>query len=341
VFDANQRLEALPEPFEVGQAHAVNNDAADNAQGWINKPAVQALADEQPFSSAPAHGWTQLLPQHLESQTFNTADAQAPVSLPPIEAIPPAPRKRRLLNDLSDSTAIISSENHGQVVHLIDADTSVDESAESLGVRPASVDAQSMERRKRRREKKQAALQAQGLLEVKPKRASAQSAVIDRSSTAVAALMTLCVLLGVVMILQLVLAARYVIVDNVPFSKPLLAKLCEPLHCRVEPAVWLSPLNLDALSLSKLNTNAGINAVLTPYRMQATVRNTSHLTIQTPDIELAISDAQGRLLARRMIPAKLVGGQTTLPANSDWQIDSTLLLDPQTIGYTARLVYSP
>jgi SLAP domain-containing protein len=98
-------------------------------------------------------------------------------------------------------------------------------------------------------------------------------------------------------------------------------------------------LTLDALSLTKTNLLASTNNDLQAYRIQATIRNSSQLTIQTPDIELTASNAQGNVIARRTFSAQQLGAAPTLPANSDWLIDSSLQLDAQTVGYTARLVY--
>jgi hypothetical protein len=155
------------------------------------------------------------------------------------------------------------------------------------------------------------------------------------------------VLAGLAAGLQLLLMGRFALADALPSIKPLLSQVCTYAGCSIEPAAWLQPLSLDALTLSTPSKQSGapdLGSGLQSYRIQATVRNNSQLAVKKPDIELTISNVQGAVIARKTIAASSFAAQpveTTIKPGMDWLIDAVVLLDEQTVGYTARLVYLP
>ncbi len=304
VFDANKRLETLPDNFVLDpqpQTPAINL----SANGWINKPAVKALVNPADLTVKSQQAWTDLIaPSYLEEQANKAHDtAQA-------TAIEQTPAKAKQ-----------------------------SASAQTLTEKPDTA---------KRRDKSARSPASQ----LKPAKAASagDSAITATASTTsttstvkTAMLVALCVLAAIAALSQGLVAARYVLADSVPWSKPLLTQLCKPFKCALEPAAWLQPLNLDALSLNKLPRAASAN--LQAYQMLATVRNSSHLAVKAPDIELTISNGLGQVLSLRSLPAAALStaGKTAsvIAPNTDWLIDTTLLLDEQTVGYTARLVYLP
>jgi predicted Zn finger-like uncharacterized protein len=293
VFDANTRLESLPEVVQMD----VQDDEI-KPQDWINKPAVVALTTPQVESKgANKESWSELLlPFGVKTQA--TRDAR----------------------ELTQS------------VHYV-------------GTQPPSA-AATVAKAAKRHEPSKAKTSDSNSRQTKLDLHGAKDASDERFNTGLkktkgmsALLATLCIVALLAIIAQLMVLGRFLIADKVPELKPILTQLCEPLHCKVEPANWLAPLTLDALSLSKLN--AATSSDMQPYRVQATVRNSSQLSIKTPNIELTVSNAQGNTIARKTLSPQQLGGAKTLSPNSDWVIDGVLLMDQQTVGYTARLVYLP
>lgn len=150
-------------------------------------------------------------------------------------------------------------------------------------------------------------------------------------------------LLGVTLLLQILLWVRYPVMNTLPVTTVVFKHLCSVTGCIYTPAVWLKPLSLDGISLNKLPDNTSTTAGMATYRMQATIRNTSHLDIRSPDIELTISTLEGAILAKKILPAYVFppvpASLGSIPANTDWIIDIPINLDENTINYAARMVY--
>jgi predicted Zn finger-like uncharacterized protein len=348
VFDANTRLESLQENGELGRPGIIQPGIDPNSpEGWINKPAVLALSGQETLGTTPDKGWTELLPPNIQHQTgASTSDAQRADN--PLTAIVDPEGKLRIVPDFSGSTAIINSENSGGEVHLATDGMPWEALPQSFQTPAPTLNTESFatpsksQVSKKRSASRPAAERTKAKREQKKRRSKAATKPSKAWSKALSATMFgLCVVAFCALALQLIVAARYQIADAMAASKPLLEQLCAPLECDLEPAVWLAPQTLDALSLNKINPYSQSTADMQPYRMQATVRNSSQLRVRTPDIELTISNAQGTVIARKTLSAKQLGSEPTLAPNSDWIIDSNLLLDQQTIGYTARLVYLP
>jgi predicted Zn finger-like uncharacterized protein len=358
VFDANTRLEAI-----VDVPAPLDNIAEESSpEAWYNKPAAQALVDAsgQPRSPHDDPQWTQMQPPsmgqsaaettptgfkrggntHVSRGVMNSQNAGGEVTL-----------TRRALSD-AEASGLVGRFDHSERYREIDTD--------DLAAMQAA--AQQAERRKRRAEKKraqaQAALDAQASLSLDDKANSAintnpQPAALKAQPLPNTALwrtlgqwltVLLSVLAGLAAAAQLLLMGRFAIADSMPVTRPLLAQACAYAGCAIEPAMWLQPLSLDALTLSKPNSAAASSNGLQTYRMQATVRNSSQLLVKKPDIELTISNVQGAVIARKTIAASSFSAQSveaTIKPSSDWLIDAALQLDEQTVGYTARVVYLP
>ncbi len=410
VFDANIRLEAIVDDAQHQTIIVDAPDEGVSSQAWINKPAVQALvgASSNPL---PDLAWTQiqdnagkdrLTTQHRKSER-KTRIRQDPRTSESTSVL----RKRNTepANTLATPTSqILSAFNDSERYKHLDSD-------DVLAMQAAARQQERRQRRaEKKRAGLQAALDLdsagepqatttkQGLFgslmlkkwfQKPSKRAlshtpqhharskhvhhTVQSVGVSLSLAGLQKTVLLCVLtlaaLGVA--LQTLTLSRYLLADAWPMTKPALNKLCQYANCTVEPAIWLQPLSLDALSLSKLAANQTQTLGMQAYRVQATVRNSSHLWVIKPDIELTISNAQSSVIARRTLPASwfknnlndlnsssLSTAEPLLEANSplqaqgqthknaikpgtDWQIDTVLILDEQTVGYTARVVYLP
>ncbi len=361
VFDANTHLEIIIDestPF----IDLINEPSADS---WYNKPAAQALvnASGQSRLTADDPQWTQMQPQSIAQNS---------------SIKPPSATKRRA--NTHSSRGVMSSQNAGGEVTLTRRSLNIEQINALAGkfqsskrYREIDVDdlaamqaaEQQLERRKRRAEKKraqvQAKLDAQASLCLDDKEHSEINANLQRtepelpgqSNTALWLdigrwlTVVVSVLAGLAAALQLLLMGRFALADALPSIKPLLSQVCAHAGCSIEPAAWLQPLNLDALTLSTPSKQGGVAFVgngLQSYRIQATVRNNSQLVVKKPDIELTISNVQGAVIARKTIAANSFATQpaeTIIKPGMDWLIDAVVQLDEQTVGYTARVVYLP
>jgi predicted Zn finger-like uncharacterized protein len=300
VFDANTRLESLPEeaPADTQPSDEIR------PQDWINKPAVVALTTPQAKSNGVKNeSWSELL-LPIGAKTQAAKDArELTQSVHYVGTQPPSVRA-----SVEKEAKDVKAAKRREPPKVQTSDSSRRQTTLDLHHESDSSDAPS-------------------------------SAGLKKTKKVNAVLAVLCILALLAIIAQLMVVGRFMMADKAPELKPILTQLCEPLHCTVEPATWLAPLTLDALSLSKLS--AATSAEMQPYRVQATVRNSSQLSIKTPHIELTVSNAQGSTIARKTLTPAQLGGAKALAPNSDWVIDSVLLMDQQTVGYTARLVYLP
>jgi len=96
--------------------------------------------------------------------------------------------------------------------------------------------------------------------------------------------------------LQVSLHFRDAIAATWPPSQPLLAALCEPLGCRVQPLRRIHALVVDGSALNRSADGSG-------YRLEVLLRNRDAVPVALPAIDLQLSDASGAVLARRVLSA--------------------------------------
>jgi hypothetical protein len=333
VFDANTRLEAVVDtPAPLSDA-----TQESSAEAWYNKPAAQALVDAKSNSKAVKDDvqWTKALGS---KGVLNSQNAGGEVTL--------------------SSPSLSDDQKDKQIGKFDDSERYKEIDIDDLMAMQAT--AKQTDRRKRRAEKKRVLAKAKRDVQASlslddkdptnfvtnPTNATSAQTASSSSSVGRALTLWLTVLLsitaGLAAAAQLLLISRLAIADSLPMSKPVLSQACVIANCTIEPAAWLQPLSLDALTLSKSSTAAPSNNGLQTYRMLATVRNSSQLRIQKPDIELTISHVNGAVIARKTIAARSLtpDPNATINPGADWQIDAVLQLDEQTVGYTARVIYS-
>jgi predicted Zn finger-like uncharacterized protein len=86
---------------------------------------------------------------------------------------------------------------------------------------------------------------------------------------------------------------RDVLAAHVPFTRPVLAALCDPIGCSVGPLRDAGALSIDA---SDLRTDPGHRGLL---ELSATIRNRAAYPIAWPYLELTLTDASDHVVARR------------------------------------------
>ena len=106
------------------------------------------------------------------------------------------------------------------------------------------------------------------------------------------------VVLGLLLSLSALLAyaARGPLVHHWPGLRPVVLQLCAKLGCQLPPVRDLQALTLLGSSLSQDSSTGH-------HRLRVQLRNASDGPVLMPALDVAIVDAQGEVLARRMIDA--------------------------------------
>jgi predicted Zn finger-like uncharacterized protein len=100
--------------------------------------------------------------------------------------------------------------------------------------------------------------------------------------------------------LQLGLHYRDHVAARWPQSQPMLAALCAPLGCQVEPLRRIHALVVDGSALNRVANGSG-------YRLELLLRNRDAMPVAMPAVDLQLSDASGAVLARRVLMPEQFG----------------------------------
>lgn len=149
---------------------------------------------------------------------------------------------------------------------------------------------------------------------------------------AAAALLTAALVLQVLVEYRDLAAARY------PALRPVLQAACAVTGCKVDAARAIDGLTVESSGLVRIERSDR-------YRLAVTLRNRAGIDLALPALELSLTDTQGRLLARRVLPlAELGATQATVPAGRELSVQATLRAAPgaageAVAGYTIELFY--
>lgn len=117
-------------------------------------------------------------------------------------------------------------------------------------------------------------------------------------------------LLSLGLMVQVVMFERDRIAVLAPDVKPAIQALCDLMHCTLEPLQQIESVVMDSSSFNKLKGEV--------YRLNFTLKNTSHIPLALPAIELSLMDAQDQALMRRVIlPGELGMNPGVLAAASE------------------------
>lgn len=119
-----------------------------------------------------------------------------------------------------------------------------------------------------------------------------------------------------------------------PELRPLLARACATLGCRVEAVRSIDALTVESSGLVRVEKSD-------VYRLNVALRNQREFEVALPAIDLALTDTQGRLIARRVLRASELGAAgTTLAAASELAMQATIQVAAVPVsGYTIELFY--
>jgi predicted Zn finger-like uncharacterized protein len=142
------------------------------------------------------------------------------------------------------------------------------------------------------------------------------------------------VVLALGMGLQTALLWRDSLAAHLPATTPALQALCRLAGCSVQP---LRRIQLLAVESSGLNRLEGSPL----YRLQLVLRNRADTAVMMPALDLALTDPQGQLVARRVVPmAELGVPQAALQVGQELPIQVLVSTgDRRVAGYTLELFY--
>lgn len=142
------------------------------------------------------------------------------------------------------------------------------------------------------------------------------------------------VVLAAGLLLQAALLWRDTLAARLPASEPALRALCRLTGCQVQPLRRIDALAVDSSGLNRLDGSA-------LYRLQLVLRNRADTAVLAPALDLSLTDAQGKLVARRTLSlADLGAPQSVLQAGQELPIQVLMATGEQRVaGYTLELFY--
>lgn len=114
------------------------------------------------------------------------------------------------------------------------------------------------------------------------------------------------VVLLTLLTLQAVLHQRDTLVAREPRLAPAMQSVCALLRCEIRAARHIESLVIDGSTFTRLGADA--------YRLGFVLKNTSALSLQTPSLELTLTDAQDHAVVRRVLGPSQFGNGTALIA---------------------------
>lgn len=149
-----------------------------------------------------------------------------------------------------------------------------------------------------------------------------------------ALLAVLAVGLGVGLAAQVVMHERNRFAARWPALRPVLAELCQPLGCRIEPWQRIEALHIAGSELARRPDGA--------HRFQVVLRNRDSLPVATPAVELALTDRSGQTVARRvLLPGDWPEAPAELPPAAETTLQVLLRWDEslRTEGFRTEIFY--
>jgi predicted Zn finger-like uncharacterized protein len=132
---------------------------------------------------------------------------------------------------------------------------------------------------------------------------------------------------------QVAYAFRDRIAASLPTARPLLLQACATLGCRIDDYRQIDALTVQSSGLSRME-----GAAL--YRLALTLHNRAAHDVAAPAVDLVVSDAQGRQIARRVLTMGDLGlPLRTLRPGREMPITAPLAVDGEVSGYTVEIFY--
>ncbi|WP_395698827.1 zinc-ribbon and DUF3426 domain-containing protein [Aquabacterium sp.] len=148
-----------------------------------------------------------------------------------------------------------------------------------------------------------------------------------------ATLVGITALLGALLAAQLAMANRDLLAAHLPATRPALSALCQPLGCRIQALRRIDRLSVDSSGLARVE-----GAAL--YKLSVVLHNRAETPLQSPALDLSLTDAAGKLIARRVLQGTDLGLPPVMEAGQELPLQALLSTgDKRVTGYTVELFY--
>lgn len=149
-----------------------------------------------------------------------------------------------------------------------------------------------------------------------------------------AALAIASVAAGLLLAGQWTVAQRDLVAARSPGLKPMLTAACGLLGCEVQAPRALEALRVESSGVVRVDKSD-------LYRLNVALRNLRAHEVALPAFELALTDTQGQLIARRVVRAGELGARVgALAAGAELALQGTIQVVSGTVaGYTIELFY--
>jgi hypothetical protein len=103
-----------------------------------------------------------------------------------------------------------------------------------------------------------------------------------------------------------------------PRLRPVLQALCQPLECVLAPQRQISDVVIDSSSFNKARGDS--------YVLALTMKSRATLALETPAVELTLTDAQDQPVLRRVLLPSEMAAPVELPAGGEWNASVSVLV---------------
>ncbi len=134
--------------------------------------------------------------------------------------------------------------------------------------------------------------------------------------------------------LQVIHEYRAIAAARWPALRPLLVQSCELLGCQVDALRQIESLAVESSGLVRIDGTA-------LYRLSVVLRNKAPLELAQPSLDLSLTDAQGKVIARRVMTLSELGiVSKTMAPSAELPIQVAVSVgDRQVVGYTVEIFY--
>lgn len=149
------------------------------------------------------------------------------------------------------------------------------------------------------------------------------------------ALAAAAVLLGLLLAGQAMVHQRDAIAARWPQTTPLLAKLCEPSGCVIEPLRRLESLSVESSGLTQLEPSS-------LYRLQVSLRSRDPMPLMAPALDVTLTDSRGEVVARKVLGRADFGPTTPAYLAANGELTLVAVLDTgerRVTGYSVEIFY--
>lgn len=127
---------------------------------------------------------------------------------------------------------------------------------------------------------------------------------------------------------------RSLIAARWPLAAPVLRQACDWLGCRIDALRQIESLVVDSSGLVRIDGTA-------LYRLNVVLRNNAALELAPPSLDLTLTDAQGKVISRRVLSLVELGAPLpSISAGAEVPLQVALNVgERQVSGYTVELFY--